>query len=379
MSEISKLKKSDLVTNSLQSEIKRDLKQVNSNYEHQVRISEKTFSSISHQIGATSLNLTVFGILFAIAALGLGVYITFIERKTILIREETRALLNQTISTKEEVVEINRLIQEDIYGLFLKIKREETIHILKRLLKVPEDVANLSNELLSRELEKDDFEILKRAYFKLKPKNELDTGLFDVLAPMDTYKLIFFQHFLDLAVKDEIIGPDLIEFYPDAISSAFENDIIKSTGDFIKAIIDKGIQNCSKEINSYILALSKSKYSVFKPVYEIIYNGLKNRADRFKFFELLNDDRDVRLGKSKFGQILKEKYIENLTESETIVIDLVDKIENDLKLEEQRKIEQEEKRKEEQEEKKKKAEEYRKKREEKRRKSNEPKKNSTQK
>ena len=152
------------------NELNQKINELNQDYEKQEKVNEKTFESISNQISAASLNLTIFGILFSVAAIGLGLYVTFIERKIVLIREENKSLLSETKLVKDEVVKINTQIQKDIYGLFLKIKREETVHILERLIKIPEDISNLSQQLLSRELEKEDYLILKEAYLKLKEK-----------------------------------------------------------------------------------------------------------------------------------------------------------------------------------------------------------------
>ena len=174
---------------------------LNNNYEYQLKIHDQTLNSISSQIDATSFNLSIFAILFGILAIGLGIYVTWVERKIIKIREETKSLLEETKNTKNEVVIINDLIQKDLYGLFIKIKREETLHILKRLQNIPKDICNFSNVLLSRELKKEDYELLRNAFIKLK--SEGDAYEEDELTKCgDSYILLFFQHFLDLATKD---------------------------------------------------------------------------------------------------------------------------------------------------------------------------------
>ena len=314
MFKLLKLETQKRVSDSLIKEVKN----LSSRFEYEQRSNERALNDISNQIGAASFNLTHFGILFSVFALGLGVYMTYLERKTVSIREETKDLLKQTIVTKEQVENINKLIQNDIYGLFIKIKREETIHILKRLQNVPEDISNLSNALLSRELEKEDFYILKDAYLKLSTEPGLASGALRLgMNFKDSYHLLFFQHFLDLSISDEIIGPNLISFYETAINCAFENDITKSTEDFTKGIIDVGYQRCDKEINSFIKGISKSVYKDFDKVYEIIFNALKSRDDRFKFFELIRNEGEWSYGKYKFGQLLKTYYNDqNQTNSE---------------------------------------------------------------
>ena len=56
-------------------------------YECQDKSNEKTITSISSQICAASFNLTTFGIIFAILAILLGVYISNIEKKVVKIKE----------------------------------------------------------------------------------------------------------------------------------------------------------------------------------------------------------------------------------------------------------------------------------------------------
>src|SRR5690606_3882837 len=118
-------------------------------------------------------------------------------------------------------------------------------------------------------------------------------------------------------------------------------------------IIDKGFQNCEEEINSFIKGLSQSEFNSMEQLYEIIFNGLKNREDRFKFFDLISDDKEVRYGKSKFGSILVSKYSDsNNTESEKIVIDRIKEIDSELTKEQEEKVKAEEKRKQAEEERK---------------------------
>jgi len=332
------------------NEIKKitsELTEISRKLEIQQNLNEKTINGISTQIGAASYNLTVFGILFAIAAIILGFYITYIERKVVKLKEENTSLLNQTKRVKSEVVEINDLIQKDICSLHLKIQREETIQFLNRLVEVPEDIANLGHQLLSRDLEKEDFTKVKEAYLELKKVPETPRGLFGLGGNyIDTYKILFFQHFIDLAIKDKEIGEDLIDFYPDAINSSFRNDIIKSTREFIKVIVDLGFENKMNEINSFIKGLSLSKYKSFDIVYEIMFKGLGNRNDQFKFFGLISDEKDSRFGKSNFGKKLIDSYsTSELSNTEKAEIEKINAIISELDKEEQERKLLEEKKK----------------------------------
>jgi hypothetical protein len=311
------------------TELKKEILELNSKYNYQVKINEQTLTSISNQIGASSFNLSIFGILFGIVAIGLGIYVTFIEMKIVKIRAENERLLSETLQVKDEVVEINNEIKNDIYSLFKKIKREETTQILQRLLKIPKDISNLNQELLSRELLQEDYTVIKKAYLKLKSQNLQGYNY------KGDYKLIIFQHFLGELVKDEEIGSEFIDSYPHSIYCAFDNDMIKSTEDFIKAIVDTGYQKKGLEINSFIKGLSASGHKDFKKVYQILFNGLKNRNDQFKFYESISLEKENRIGKTNFGKLLKEKYsITELTNSEKLSIKELDKIILELENEE---------------------------------------------
>lgn len=313
--------------NKLDTEIDslgKELVKVNSRYEYQVRLNEQTLNSISTQIDSASFNLTIFGILFGVIAIFLGLYVTYIERKIVKIRVENEAVLSQTISVREEVVQINQKIQDDIYGLFLKIKREETVHILNRLGKVPEDISNLSTDLLSRNLEREDFELLKNAYLQIVD-NQDDSYAY-------SYKLLFFQHFLDLALKDDAIAEDMKGSFVDSIINSFRNDIIKSTENFMKAIIDLDYQKKSDEINEFFEGLSASEHKDNELVYTIMINSLVSRDDQFKFLTLVNDDEGKEHAKLRYGEALLKRYENDvLTKSEENVKEQVAQISKELR------------------------------------------------
>jgi hypothetical protein len=319
-------------------------------YEYQIRINDQTLNSISNQISATTYNLSIFALLFGVLAIGLGVYVTWVERKIIKLRDENEALLKQTKQTKSEVVAINELIQKDIYGLFLKIKREETTHILNRLVKIPEDISNLSQELLSRELKQEDFTLLKKAYLKLKskPKKETKPGYISLSGDNKTsYLLLFFQHFLDLSLKDEEINNDLLDHYSRAIDCSFENDVLKSTEDFVKALVDLGYQTKEKEINSFFTGISNSDFKNIWKIYEIFFENFKNRDDRFKLCNLLEKTKEIRAAKVNFGKLVISEYgNSDLSNSESEIIKNIEALEMEMIEEEKegKRLEEEKKR-----------------------------------
>ena len=311
----------------------------------QQKMSEQSIGSISNQLDSASYNLTLFGLLFGIGAFGLGLYVTYIERKIVKIGEENKELLGKNQKIKEDVEALNKLIQSDIYNLFLKIKREESVHILDRLVKVPKDISNVCQTLLSRELEREDFTKLRQAYSNLGDiKNEYH----------QQYHLLFFQHFLDLSLKDEELRKDILEFIPTGISAAFENDIIKSTTDFVTTLVDIGIQEFKTEVNMFFNGLANSEFKNFETVYQLLFDNLKSRKNRFELFSVIESSDDKRQAKIEFGKLLKNKYLgDNPTESENLTFsELTELIAAQQKAEEEAKQKTEEQKKQQEERKK---------------------------
>ena len=58
-------------------------------------------------------------------------------------------------------------------------------------------------------------------------------------------------------------------------------------------------------------------FKSFEKIYEIFYNSLKERDDKFKFFEIILDIKSLRIPKSNFGKLLIKGYgKEELSKSE---------------------------------------------------------------
>ena len=90
----------------------------------------------------------------------------------------------------------------------------------------------------------------------------------------------------------------------------------------------------------------------------ILFDGLKSRDDKFKFFNLIPDSKEYRVGKKNYGEILIKEFEENEpTESENIAFERTKEIDSELKEEEEKRIEEEVKRIKVEEERKRKVEE----------------------
>ncbi len=282
-------------------------------FDFQQKMSEQSISSISNQLDSASYSLTIFGILFTIASIVLGFYVTFIERKNVRIGEENKELLSKNQKIKDDIEAINQLIQSDIYNLFIKIKREETVHILDRLLIVPKDITNVCNALLSRELEQEDFTKLRQAYLNLGENG----GEYK-----HQYRVLFFQHFLSRSLCDENLKVDISDFIPIGILSSFENDILKSTADFTTLVVDKSVHELQTEIRLFFNGLANSQYKNFSPVYQMFFDNLKSRKNRFELFSSVESVPEQRIAKIEYGKILQENYSnDNPTQSELLALE----------------------------------------------------------
>lgn len=311
--------------------IENEIALLKDNLDFQQKMIEQSNSSISNQLDSASYNLSLFGLLFGIGAIGLGLYVTYIERKIVKIGEENKELLTKNQKIKEDVEDLNKLIQSDIYNLFLKIKREESVHIIERLVKVPKDITNVCDTLVSRDLYQEDFPKLKQAYLNLPNKVEGNFGHY--------YKIVFFQHFLRSSLSDENLREDISKFIPSGIIASFENDIANSTIEFVSVILDKGIQEFKSEINLYFNGLSNSQFKDYVVVYQLFFDNLKSRKNQFEIFNIVESTEPNRHAKIEYGKILENKYSkDNPSESEKLAyIDLSELIAAQQKAEEGKK------------------------------------------
>ena len=269
---------------------------------YQQEVLQTSFEGVSSNLSSASYQLTIFGIGIAVIAIFTGVYVTLIERKIRSISGESKNLLETHKAVKEEVDELNKLIQKNLEGLYLKLKEEETKNLVSRLEKIPADIANLGDILLSRELSKAYYPSIRKSFLMIKGSEYKHLDL-DYL-----YLPLIFQHFADLALFDSEVSSSLEESYEHVISASFENDILKSTEDIIKMCVDKDLKNHKEKIIKYFIAISNSKYAKFEKLYEVTYNKLINKENRFLFYEFLSEDPQFENVGYMYGKLLKNDY-----------------------------------------------------------------------
>src|SRR5688572_22896231 len=76
-------KSTDSLLNAKLNTINTRISEIDNKFETERNINDKTFNSISTQISAASLTLTIMSIAFAVIAILVGVYVTYVERKIV--------------------------------------------------------------------------------------------------------------------------------------------------------------------------------------------------------------------------------------------------------------------------------------------------------
>lgn len=250
------------------------------------QICSSTVSAINTQVDGSNKLLNIWGIVISVLALLIavaGFYLGYyIQQKAKTVKELTR----QSMATEASVKRIQKNIDTNLTAIYHKLRREETLYVLNRLQQIPEDVSNCSSLLLSRELDPSDYPLLLAAYKKLlsleeeikktEVKNEEDffASLNGVEAQFEVYKslyrVLFFQHFMGLAINEDVLRQDLIDNFKELCGSAFYNDIEKSTHELLAGLASNENQTKVEILIKYILALSTSKYNDTRLYTEII-------------------------------------------------------------------------------------------------------------
>lgn len=255
--------------------------------EAQKEVISQEQSAIENSMGAVNTLLAVFSLIITLGGIFLGWFINRKEKNVQALlmqveskKKEVEKLEEKTAKTKGEIEELNDSINNDIEGLYAKLRREETITHLKRLVYEPNDIGNILPLLFSRELMDSDFKYLLTAYRNLENKNDNGIkveGLFvQRLSSKGQYLLLFFQHFCGQSILHELVKDDIISFFRPAMECAFLNDIKNSTESLIGCLNKSDTDNKSDIIFQYISALNKSKYKTHNKLYEMIVSKCKD-------------------------------------------------------------------------------------------------------
>ena len=281
---------------------------------------DMTNEAIANQLAASSHTIQIWGILFSLLAIVLSVggillahhvnkmwanleklssevecqikqaddtlgEINEQQQRVSAQQKEIHAMLNATDDKCRELQAINQDIQDNMQAIYAKLRREETIALLHRLESIPEDIVNVEDILLARNLEKSDYKSLRMAYDNLIHRCEELNGVATINALRqkssefiryeEKYALLFAQHFMDEAIRD----PDLLElmrirfgtFYG---ANFFKNDAEKSTKDFKQGISVLNEELQTKLLVELINAIVKSRYEGIAEFYSVLLSDL---------------------------------------------------------------------------------------------------------
>jgi hypothetical protein len=315
------LSKTELKTESLEKkeieilkvkldDLEKKLEYQNNQINSQAGMLDTAFDGVSTELGASSNSISIFSVIIAILSIGLGWYVTKIERSIKIMAEDSETLMQRNIDIKTSIEALSEKITKDSGGLYKIIRNEESNHILDRLISVPEDIVNLFYSIASRDLENEHFFKLKEAYLQVKNDSTYSKN----------YLILLFQHFAGLSLLDEDIRTEFLNNIGDFFENSFKNDAIKSSKDFFDAIVKLEIVNYKLEINEFVKGICKSIFSDKEEIYFQINNSINSRELKFNIYEIIEILPETLTFRKNFGKLILEYEYDNLTEEEEEII-----------------------------------------------------------
>lgn len=232
--------------------------------------------TVANQLSAINTLLVIVSLVLVLVGAGISLYINAINHKLKKIKMSVEAKRKEVETWAKNIADIDMMIKENISGLYQKLRLEETKALLQRLCDEPSDINNLGRLLLARDIPKDMFGMLKDAYCSLLQNCKERLGnSYDV----DTYHILFFQHFLEESLRDDYLRPEIVESFNVVVKCAFKNDLVKSTEGLCRAINDPTVIFDREDVLArYLSAINSSRYSKSKEVKEILQCQLNARG-----------------------------------------------------------------------------------------------------
>lgn len=319
------INRSDVKINDIEQSVDGLARQVeNLSYlvETQKEIISQEQSAIENSMGAVNTLLAVFSLIITIGGIFLGWFINRKEKNVQALlkqvetkKEEVEKLEEETSKTRIAVMELSDNINKDIGGLYAKLRREETITCLTRLVYEPDDISNILPLLLSRELIDSDFKFLLTAYRNLENKSDngiVFDGLFaQRLSSKGQYLLLFYQHFCGQALCHELVSADIVNFFPHLLRCAFKKDVINSAISMVNCFNreDAAAVNKVEIVYLYLKALHASKYSNLEDAYSVIVSKYRNDDELKDIWKRLYDNN---IYIATFNKLLCDRYCEDI-------------------------------------------------------------------
>ena len=255
----------------------RYIQDLNENIDAIRQIVDVSNSTIANEISAVNTMLVAFTIIFGIVGVFLGAYIIWLQRKISKMNDNIEEKEKTIMSLAEAVEATESRIHSDISGLYQKLRKEETLELLRRLEIEPKDISNLLDILLARSLEDDGFPILKSAYIKLcglGDDADESVGLFGTSCKRQ-YLLLFFQHYMYFSIQDDCLRNDIVKNFDDAIECAFKRDIIKTTEDFCRGLSCSHVSfDKTALLAVYLKAIGTSKFKDLMELKDIFQSNI---------------------------------------------------------------------------------------------------------
>lgn len=210
-------------------------------------------NTIANAIAASDRYLSIASIVISIIAIVLGAYVGWCYNRVEHIKKVVEDKETDILRLKKEVEQTNRQINGNLSSLYQKLRREETVTLLDRLIEVPEDISNIISQLLSRELMEEDYERLKIAFSRLQNDSEIDM--------QDGYISLLFRHFAGLGINDDSIRNHFIDSFSTLVSLSFKKDIQKSTADMVEGLKDMPPDVRLQVVIPFYKVLKSSKFN----------------------------------------------------------------------------------------------------------------------
>lgn len=241
------------------------------------KLIEHSNDVINTQLSTTNILIAAAGLALAVLGLVLGGYVDHMRRKVKKMSEDVEERAERISKLASAVEATDLKIQNDLAGLYSKLRKEETITLLRRLEEEPLDIHNLSRQLLSREIDQEGYQILRNAYRALESTDQANDSVgFFSGSNKDSYLLLFFQHFMYNAIQDDELRPELINFYATGFNCAFQRDIVKTTRDLCRAMAEDTCKfEREKVLVPYLKAIQTSKFKTLGPLKDILEDELK--------------------------------------------------------------------------------------------------------
>lgn len=231
---------------------------------------------LGNQISFTNYILGGFSLLVTIGGILLGVYIQKQYKKI----KNTNDIIQKTKS----------FIDGHSTDLYEKLKKEEMLSLCKRLEEVPEDIANIGQFLLAKDLPDDCFCFIRNAYQKAESMKEVPIDL-------SFYMIVILQNFTYLSLNDEYLSSKIIE------------SINRS---YINGMFDRDIEKLFKDILRYIKECGLENENVTKIIKNLM-NGLYQSKHEKKKMDLLNLIQGENINLQKFYKIASENKLSDTT------------------------------------------------------------------